>query len=144
MNGFDKSLERMTIIVTIIFTIFVIIRIGDLWIGLHILVISPMTGLFVLATYEYCAAEYRRSMEQYRKVLESDRGILERARRRNLKKTYHDFKKRVEKIRSKELREIRWKYIFCVIIVIMWNITEFIIMALFLMDKHKYCVIVKT
>ena len=73
MKGFDKFLDRMTIIVTIIFTIFVIIKIGNLWIGLHSLIISPMTGLFVLATYENCAAGYRRSMEQYRKVLESDR-----------------------------------------------------------------------
>lgn len=76
-------------------------------------------------------------MEQYRKVLESDRKMLERARRQKLKKSYHDFKKRVEKIRSKELREIRWKYIYCVIMVIMWNITEFIIMAL-LMDEPRY------
>ena len=137
MKGFDKFLDRMTIIVTIIFTIFVIIKIGNLWIGLHSLIISPITGLFVLATYENCAAGYRRSMEQYRKVLESDREMLERARRQKLKKSYHDFKKRVEKIRSKELREIRWKYIYCVIMVIMWNITEFIIMAL-LMDEPRY------
>lgn len=133
--GFDKFLETMTIIVTIIFTIFMMVIIDNLWITLRSLILIPIIGLFVIATYQYCIAEYRKSMEQYGKLLEYHREILERARRQKHKTSYYDFKKRVEKIRSKELRKIRTGYISSVLVVIMWNIMAFTIMTLFLMKK---------
>lgn len=135
MKGFDNFLDTVTIIVTTIFTIFMIIIIGNWWIALHILVFTPLVGLYVLAYYEYSIAKHRKSMEQYERLLEYDKEILERARRQKQKTSYYDFKKRIEKIRSKQLREIRTEYIYCVLIVIMWNIVAFIIMTLFLMKK---------
>lgn len=135
MKIFDNFLDIMTIIVIIIFTIFMIFIIDNWWIALPILIFMPQLGLFMLATYKYGSTIYRQSMETYRKVLESDKGTLERARRQKLKKSYYDFKKRVEKIRSKELREIRMEYISYVLCVILWYIVVFTIMALFLMKK---------
>lgn len=73
----------------------------------------------IRATYQYCIAEYRKSMEQYGKLLENDREMLKRARRQKQKTSYYDFKKRIGKTRSKQLREIRTAYISCVFIVIM-------------------------
>ena len=69
MKGGDRFFERMTVIVTMNFTIFMIIRIGYLRIGLLTPHHVRMIGLFSFVTHRYCIAEYM-------KVLEGDRDML--------------------------------------------------------------------
>lgn len=53
MKGGDRFLERMTVIVTMIFTIFMIIRIGYLRIGLLTPHHVRMIGLFSFVPHRY-------------------------------------------------------------------------------------------
>ncbi len=113
MMGFNKFIETMTIIDTVIFTIsttFILIMSGNLWIAINIIVFPPLCGLMLLSFYGVNCDEYKH-----------EKDLLEKSQERY---PYHDFRK--------DFRKIRWGYIESVIIVIAWNIFLFVIIILFL------------
>lgn len=113
---FDKLLEKMTIIDTIIFVIFLSILGGSLWNMVKVLVSVPVFGLAVLAVHQGKSAEY----ECIKNALEKERKSLQK------QGLYTGLKQ--------ALKGIRLNYLFSVILVIIWNIGIFIIMALLTMQ----------
>lgn len=112
MIGFDKFIEKMTLVDTAVCTIFMVILGGTVLNALYVLVSLPVTGLAVLAIHERGSDEYR---------------CLKEAMKQRKREPYFDWKQM--------WKEVRTRYISSVILAIIWNICLYIVMAVFLMMK---------
>lgn len=110
--GFDKFIEKMTVINTAVFTVCMIILGGTIMNALYILVSVPIFGLLVLAIHEGRSGEYR---------------CLKDAMKERNRIPYFDWKQM--------LKEVRRGYIASIFLAIVWNIALYVIGVIYLLMK---------
>lgn len=114
--GFDKVIEKMTIIDTAVLTLWLVFTGSTLLNALGVLVSIPVVGLAVLAIHEIVSDEYGCVKEAMKK-------------RKRVPRLEDDWKQM--------LRDARTRYILCIVLAVIWNISAFIIIFLSLMRKFN-------
>ncbi|MCD7923901.1 hypothetical protein [Phocaeicola sp.] len=116
--GFDKFIERITVIDTAVFTIFMVIIGGTVFHALGFLISIPVIGLAVLAIHEMTSDGYR---------------CMKDAMEQRKRQPYYNDK--FEDDWKQMLKDARTRYISSIILAIIWNICVYIVVTMNLLIK---------